>query len=105
MPTVGCNHLLLVSLSFVQMKFLRRCLDGKPLGGLSESDGGGATDGPRGAYNLPLVRLDINADTPIIDADDGDVSEGNKGRRGVTSALAGICNQPAGEKICTLQVR
>jgi hypothetical protein len=39
------------------------------------------------SYKLPLVRLDI------------DILAG-----GVTSALAGVMNQPNAEKICTLQV-
>lgn len=42
-------------------------------------------------YKLPLVRLDIN-----LSAETGET--------GITSALAGVMNQPSGEKICTLQV-
>lgn len=49
-------------------------------------------------YSLPLVRLNINKDNG--DAEAGAATT----KRGVTSALAGICHQPAGEKICTLQV-
>lgn len=96
-----------------QMKFLRRCLEGTPLRVSSDTDiesrvrnirlgprdcGAEAAEPPR--YTLPLVRLDINVEDTAQRSDECDPSK----KKGVTSALAGLTNQPAGDKICTLQV-
>ena len=97
------------------MKFLRRCLEGTPLRVSTDMcidagvrkisfDPEGSSSAAAPAlphYTLPLVRLDINVDG----AAESSAAHEQIKKKGITSALAGLTNQPAGDKICTMQVR